>query len=101
SSFSAEALSVAKETAPGLPRGMLVGRIPPDWKSRMQKLACVALHCNYRELSESVAGEIHAAGFSILCWTVNDPVEAAKLFGWGVECVVTDRLDLIGPAFGN
>lgn len=99
SSFSIEALAAAKEVAPALPRGMLVSRIPPDWSARMEKLGCVALHCNYRELTEPLAAEIHAAGYAILCWTVNDPEAARRLFGWGVECVVTDRLDLIGPDF--
>ena len=99
SSFSMEALAVAKEVAPALPRGMLVRRIPHDWKARMHNLGCVALHCNYKELSGALAAEIHAAGYAVLCWTVHDPAEAAKLFGWGADCVVTDRLDLIGPDF--
>lgn len=99
SSFAMDALAAAKEVAPSLPRGMLVGKIPPDWQDRMQKLDCVALHCNYRELTEPLTNAIHAAGYAVLCWTVNDPAEARRLFGWGVDCVVTDRLDLIGPAF--
>ena len=99
SSFSMEALAVAKEVAPALPRGMLVSRIPADWRDRMQKLGCVALHCNYKELTEPLAAGIHEAGYAVLCWTVNDPEAAARLFGWGVDCIVTDRLDLIGPDF--
>lgn len=99
SSFSMDALAAAREVAPSLPRGMLVSRVPSDWQARMQKLGCVALHCNYKELSAPLAADIHAAGYAILCWTVNDPREARKLFGWGADCVVTDRLDLIGPEF--
>jgi glycerophosphoryl diester phosphodiesterase len=101
SSFSMEALAAAKEVAPALPRGMLVGKIPPDWQARMQNLECAALHCKHSELTRALADAIHAAGYAVLCWTVNDPVEAGKLFGWGVDCIVTDRLDLIGPAFGG
>ncbi len=101
SSFSAEALVAAREVAPDLPRGMLVSRIPADWERRMQDLGCVALHCNYRHLSQGLAAEIHAAGYAVLCWTVNDPVEAEKLLGWGVDCIVSDRLDLIGPQFAS
>ena len=100
SSFSMDALLAAKEVAPALPRGMLVSKIPPDWLDRMRKLECVALHCNYRELTEALAAAIRSAGYSVLCWTVNDPAEAKKLFAWGVDCIVTDRLDLIGPDFG-
>lgn len=99
SSFSVEALAAAKEVAPELARGLLVSRVPADWKARLEELGCVALHCNYRHLNEQLAAQVHAAGYAILCWTVNDPGEAKKLLGWGVDCIVTDRLDLIGPGF--
>ncbi|MSP95646.1 MAG: glycerophosphodiester phosphodiesterase [Betaproteobacteria bacterium] len=101
SSFSLDALVAAKAVAPSLPRGMLVGRIPGDWLAKMRELGCVALHCNYRHLSESLAAQIHAAGYAVLCWTVNDPAEANKLLGWGVDCIVTDRLDLIAADFSG
>ena len=99
SSFSMEALAAAQDVAPALPRGMLVKAIPRDWQARMQELGCVALHCDYRNLTRPLADEIHAAGYAVLCWTVNDLAEARKLFDWGVDCIVTDRLDLIDPAF--
>ncbi len=101
SSFSMEALAAAKAAAPSLPRGLLVSKIPPDWQERMQKLECMALHCKYSELTRSLADAIHAAGYAVACWTVNDPAEARKLFGWGVEGVITDRLDLIAPGFAE
>ncbi|MEO8204191.1 MAG: glycerophosphodiester phosphodiesterase [Betaproteobacteria bacterium] len=101
SSFSPEALVAAKEVAPALPRGMLVSRIPADWHARMEKLECVALHCKHSELTEPLAAAIHSAGYAIACWTVNDPAQARKLFGWGVDCIITDRLDLIAADFGK
>lgn len=99
SSFSAEALAAARQAAPALPRGLIVKRIPEDWKTGMQALGCSALNCDYRELSAELAAEIHAAGYAVVCWTVNRPAEARTLFHWGVDCIVTDRLDLIGPDF--
>ena len=39
------------------------------------------------------------AGYWLACWTVNDPEIARVLFDWGVDAVITDRLDLIGPDF--
>ena len=101
SSFVSEALAAARETAPQLPRGMLVGKIPPDWKARMQALDCVALHCDFRQLTAPLLDEIHAAGHAVLVWTVNDPRDAKRLFEWGVDSIVTDRLDLIGPDFAQ
>lgn len=99
SSFSMEALRAAREVAPSVPRGMLVSKIPPDWKARMRELDCVAVHCSYRELTEQLTAQIQAAGYAVACWTVNDPGETRKLLGWGVDCVITDRLDLIPPDF--
>lgn len=101
SSFAQEALVAAMAAAPQLPRGMLVDRVPPDWKARMQALDCVALHCNFKQLTLPLLEQIHAAGYAVLVWTVNAPCDAKRLFEWGVDSVVTDRLDLIGPDFAD
>jgi len=99
SSFSTVSLAAAASAAPDLPRGLLVGRIPKHWRELMRDLGCVALHCNYRALTLALLRDIRAEGYSVLCWTVNDRRAAKKLSGWGVDCLVTDRLDRIGPNF--
>jgi glycerophosphoryl diester phosphodiesterase len=99
SSFSIDALAAARAVAPELPRGYLVSEIPPDWLDTMKRLACVALHCNYKSLTEQRAGEIHGAGYSILLWTVNEPDIARRMLAYGADCLVTDALDRIGPDF--
>jgi glycerophosphoryl diester phosphodiesterase len=95
SSFSSEALVRAREAAPALPRGLLVGRIPPDWQARMRELDCAALHCDYKHLGRQTAEQVRAAGFAILVYTVNAPEDVQRLLGWGVDCIVTDALDRI------
>lgn len=99
SSFSTVSLAAAAAAAPELPRGLLVGRIPKHWRELMRDLGCVALHCNYRAITAALLKEIHAEGYGVLCWTVNDRRSAKKLSGWGVDCLVTDRLDRIAPDF--
>ena len=99
SSFSVEALEAARDAAPELPRGYLVGKVPDDWRETMQRLGCVALHCNYQALSKDLARAIHAAGHSILLWTVNEPGIARGMLALGADCLVTDALDRIGPDF--
>lgn len=99
SSFSMGALAAAMEVAPGLKRALIVGKIPPDWKDRVERSVSVALICDYRHLTLELVDAVHVSGRAVACWTVNDPAEARKLFRWGVECIVTDRLDLIDPAF--
>ncbi len=99
SSFSLEALEAARDAAPELPRGYLVDKVPDDWNSAMRRLGCVALHCNCKEVEEKTISEIHAAGYWVLLWTVNQPETAKRMFAWGADCLVTDALDRIGPDF--
>ncbi len=98
-SFQPASLAAAKEAVPELPRGALTKTIPPDWEPWMQKLGCVSLHCDYRMLLPQQARSVRDAGYWLLCYTVNDPEIVRVLFDWGVDAIVTDRLDLIAPDF--
>jgi len=99
SSFSPDALAAAQEAAPELPRGGLCDTLPEGWRSILKQLGCRAVHCNYQSLNGKLAAEIHEAGYGILVWTVNEPVEARRLLAIGANCLVTDALDRIGPDF--
>jgi len=100
SSFSSEALARAREAAPELPRGYLVDRIPANWDLRLRELGCIALHCDHRHLDKMTPARVRTAGYSVLAYTVNEMADARRLFGWGIDCLVTDALDRIGPVFG-
>ena len=39
----------------------------------------------------------HRAGLGVQVWTVNEPADARRLLGWGVDALITDRPDLIVP----
>jgi glycerophosphoryl diester phosphodiesterase len=97
SSFQPAALAAAQQAAPELPRGALMESIPPDWEHWMQTLGCVSLHCDYRLLLPHQARAVRDAGYWLLCYTVNDAQIVRVLFDWGVDAIVTDRLDLIAP----
>jgi glycerophosphoryl diester phosphodiesterase len=99
SSFSVTALEEAQRVAPDLPRGYLVDELPAEWMATMKRLGCVALHCNHQKLAEENARAIRAAGYGLLCWTVNEAEEARKLLRWGVDCLVTDSLRIVTPDF--
>jgi glycerophosphoryl diester phosphodiesterase len=99
SSFAVTALEAARTVAPELPRGLLVEEIPADWEETLKRLKCVALHCNHNKVTKEKANAVHAAGYGLLCWTVNDPIAARRLLGWGVDCLVTDALRAIPPDF--
>jgi glycerophosphoryl diester phosphodiesterase len=98
SSFSREALESARLAAPHLPRGLLVVEVPSDWPAALARLDCVSLHVAHEEVTADLVDAVHAAGYALLCYTVDDPARAAELYGLGVDCIVTDRLDLFDPA---
>jgi glycerophosphoryl diester phosphodiesterase len=97
SSFSEVALAAARDAAPELPRALLVEAVPSDWRPRLQRLECRALHCAARHLPTELVAEIAAAGFPLGCYTVNRPDVAELLFAAGVAAIFTDRLDLFDP----
>lgn len=94
SSFAPAALAAARQSAPQLARAALFDAVPANWRDQLELHVCVALHCNAKRLDAVTAEAIKAAGYGLMCWTVNDPVRAAELFDWGVDAVCTDRLDL-------
>lgn len=97
SSFSETALEAARHAVPELPRALLVDELPGDWLDRLQRLGCVALDSNHRQLTEEIIATAHASGYRVLCYTVNDPERAQTLFDWGVDSVITDAVDKIPP----
>ncbi len=99
SSFSVDALAAARAAVPELPRGAIVGELPKNWEDEAKRLKCFSIHCKAAKLSEAQAKEIRDAGYGLLCWTVNDPAAARRLFGMGVDCLVTDALKAIVPTF--
>jgi glycerophosphoryl diester phosphodiesterase len=97
SSFSEDALAAAGRVVPWLPRALLVDRLPDDWLERVRRLGCVALDANHASLTEAVVARAHAERLRVLTYTVNDPARATLLRGWGVDCVITDAVDLLRP----
>lgn len=97
SSFSERALAVAGEVAPELPRGVLFEKVPDDWHERCRRLDAISLHAEAGELDSSTVQAVRMAGLRLVTYTVNDPARAAALFEWGVDCVITDRPDLVRP----
>jgi glycerophosphoryl diester phosphodiesterase len=99
SSFSEAALEAARAAAPHVPRAWLVESLPRDWERRARTLDAVAIHTDHARLTARQAHDVKAAGFGLFCYTVNAPARARELFGWGVDGLCTDRIDLIGPDF--
>ncbi|MFP5406718.1 MAG: glycerophosphodiester phosphodiesterase family protein, partial [Gammaproteobacteria bacterium] len=100
SSFSELALAAARTVAPALPRALLMGQLPAHWLEPCQALDCVALDASHRVLDANVIAQAHAAGLRVLSYTINDPERATLLRTDGLDCVITDAVDLIAPGNG-
>lgn len=46
-----------------------------------------------RVVSPRFVRAAHRAGIDVKVWTVNDPADMARLLGWGVDALITDRPD--------
>jgi glycerophosphoryl diester phosphodiesterase len=99
SSFGREALLAAREAAPDLPRGLLVDDLPANWREELESMGCVSLHVDHETLTPAQARAVKDAGYWLFCYTVDDPARAREIFGWGVDALCTDRIDLIGAGF--
>lgn len=98
SSFSEAALERAAALAPEFRRGLLVEAVPADWSLRCARLGASALHVDHRELTHGLVSDVRAAGLWVVAYTVNTHERAGELVGWGVDCVITDRPDLVRKA---
>ena len=99
SSFSLHALKVVKQVVPLIPRAWLVDAVPHDWQQTLAMLDSDTIHANANNLDPSTVKALKAEGINLLCYTVNDPVQARALFDAGVDALCTDRLDRIAPDF--
>jgi glycerophosphoryl diester phosphodiesterase len=83
------------ERAPSVPRGMLLRKVPGNWRDVVDGMGCATVNADQLYLTEKVARDIRSAGYPLLVYTVNDPARARQLFGWGVTSVFSDAPDII------
>ncbi len=81
------------------PRGLLLDEWRDDWRELTTRLGCVSIHLNHKLLDAARVASLKQAGLHILVYTVNKPQRAAELLRWGVDCICTDAIDVIGPNF--
>ena len=67
-------------------------------RSRARDLGCATIHPGFRHLTRAQVEASHAAGLPVLVWTVNDPVRAVELRGWGVDSLISDVPGAIAAA---
>lgn len=100
SSFVPEALEVARDLAPALPRSLLFEDVPANWPDLFRQMRATALHCDADRLGDDVLHQAVELAVPVVCYTVNDPVAAQHLLERGVRAFFTDRLDLFAGQVG-
>jgi len=99
-SFLPVALQGARETAPQLPRALLLDTLRVGWLDEAKALGCVGVVTNYAVLDAASLAAIHGAGMRGLVYTVNDPAEARRLDALAIDGIVTDAVDRFSPGKG-
>jgi glycerophosphoryl diester phosphodiesterase len=98
SSFSVKALRAARDHAPALPRALLLERPRPGWREAARELGAAAVVVHHRALDADLVLLALEAGLRVLSYTVNDTAEARRLIDAGVDGLITDAVDRLGPA---
>ena len=97
SSFKPEALRGAQDSAPGLPRALLLDTLWPGWWETAQDLGCVAVVTNHLLMDAPLVDKLHRAGLRAWCYTVNRPEDARRLLALGVDGLISDAIDRFSP----
>lgn len=97
-SFRPESLLGALETAPQLPRGLLLDTLWDGCFGYAEQLRCSAIVCNHALWDAALVARVKALGMRALSYTVNDEWAAERLIALGTDGIVTDRVDLFSPA---
>ena len=108
SSFSTEALLVAKALLPEVPRGYLLHSLwpedaaDPNWPEFRRRLGLVSpATVNLNEVLITGVGVVaKAEGRPVLAYTVNDVARAQALLALGVASIFTDDPGVMLAAFG-
>lgn len=97
-SFQPDALQGARDTAPTLPRGLLLDTLRSGWLDEALQLGCTAIVCNHTLWDSHTVAAAQQAGLRTLSYTVNDDEAAQRLIELGTDGIITDRVDLFSPA---
>jgi len=89
-SFNTWLLAAMAESPDSLPRGWITADPGPDPVARLRELGARTLSLRHDAITPVLVKDIHAAGFRIAAWTVNDSTRARELAHLGVDALIGD-----------
>jgi glycerophosphoryl diester phosphodiesterase len=98
SSFNHVALRRAKKIAPHIPGGLLQA---PDLPLPLRQLWLApfvpheARHPEHTMVNATYVTQAHWRGLLVNTWTVDEPDEMIRLIDLGVDCIITNRPDVL------
>lgn len=97
SSFQHVSLEVARDMAGDWYRGLLLGgeELPDNWQDLTDYLDVKTVNLGSKIATRETVEEVIDLDLHPLIFTVNDPIEARKYQGWGVDAVFSDTPDVI------
>jgi len=98
SSFDPDCLIVAREMAPGWPRGYLIDVRPENWRAIMDAVAPATLNIGDTRWRASDWSDYRETGLPILVYTVNDVDRAKVLIDQGATSLISDDPALLATS---
>jgi len=98
SSFDEGCLVMVRSSMPAAALALIAEHLPEDWQDIGQRIGLDGFHLNHEFLSADQVTALHAAGYGVRCYTVNDAEDVARLKAWDVDMVMTDWPEKFRPA---
>ncbi|MBB88009.1 MAG: hypothetical protein KAG72_04350 [Abyssibacter sp.] len=90
SSFDLQELRQLRALEPRIPIGALYAGVPLDYAASAEALGAVSVHLSHEFLAPNMIRDARARGLAVHVYTVNDPVEIARVRALGVDGIFTD-----------
>ena len=89
-SFVSHIIRRLKDKRPDLPSGVLSEAYPRNPRATLQAVGASVLWQERSVVDDALIRAVHAESAGIFVWTVDDPVEMARLIAWSVDGICTN-----------
>jgi glycerophosphoryl diester phosphodiesterase len=93
SSFDTNVLAQIAKLSPGISLGVITSDDFEGAISFATKIKASSVHPHYSLINDALVAKAHANRLKVFAWTVNDPLEIARLKNLSVDAVITDYPD--------